>query len=174
MTETEGSAMKILLVEDDSSLAAGLSDLLRGAGHRVERVADGPSAARRGLDPSIDLILLDVMLPGLDGLDVCRRIRKARPGLPILMLTARGAEDDKVRGLDVGADDYVTKPFGTRELLARVEALRRRAESADSDPEVVEADGCRLDLGRCLAVRGRRPIALTAREVGIVRWLYRH
>src|SRR5262245_49868014 len=118
---TEGSSMKILLVEDDSSLAAGLSDLLRGAGHRVERAADGPSAVRLGLDPSITLIVLDLMLPGLDGLDVCRRVRKARPFVPILMLTARGAEDEKVRGLDVGADDYVTKPFGARELLARVE-----------------------------------------------------
>jgi DNA-binding response OmpR family regulator len=165
--------MKILLIEDDPALGPGLEDLLRAAGHEVERVVDGHTAARRGGDPSFDLIVLDLMLPGIDGFEVCHRVRKIRPAVPILLLTARGAEEDKVRGLRHGADDYVTKPFGARELLARVEALRRRAERGPAETEVLDGDGCRLDLGRCTAQRGRRSFALTAREVGILRWLHR-
>ena len=166
--------MKILVVEDDPLLRDGLVDLLRGAGHEVDLAIDGLTAAKRGLDPSLELIVLDLMLPKLDGIEVCQRVRKARPGLPILMLTARGAEDDKVRGLKVGADDYVTKPFGARELLARVEALARRVKAVPAEPEIIEADGCQFDLGRCEARRGKHLIPLTAREVGILRWLYRH
>ncbi len=166
--------MKILLVEDDPMLRDGLVDLLVGAGHEVEAIADGAEGARLGREESFDLVLLDLMLPRLDGLEVCHRLRTVRPMLPILMLTARGAEEDKVKGLRAGADDYVTKPFGARELLARVDALGRRARAAPSEPEVIEADGCVFDLGRCLATRNEREIALTAREVGILRWLYRH
>jgi two-component system response regulator RegX3 len=113
-------------------------------------------------------------LPRLDGIEVCHRLRKARPDLLILMLTAKGAEEDKVRGLKIGADDYVTKPFGTRELLARIGALGRRAKSAPAEPEIIEIDGCRLDLGHCEARRNSRAIPLTPREVGILRWLHRH
>ena len=161
-------------MEDEPLLRSGLEDLLKGAGHEVEAVADGTSAARRGAVEPFDLVVLDRMLPGLDGLEVCRRLRLARPGLPVLMLTARGAEDDKVRGLKAGADDYVTKPFGVRELLARVEALGRRAGASPAEAEVLQADGCRMDLGRCEAVRGRKAVALTPRETGILRWLHRH
>jgi two-component system response regulator RegX3 len=155
-------------------LRDGLVDLLRGAGHEVDLVTDGATAAKRGLDPGLELILLDLMLPKLDGLSVCQRLRLARPDLAILMLTARGAEEDKVRGLKLGADDYVTKPFGARELLARVDALHRRRGAAPAAPEIIENDGCRFDLGHCEARRGQAAIALTAREVGILRWLYRH
>jgi two-component system, OmpR family, alkaline phosphatase synthesis response regulator PhoP len=126
------------------------------------------------MDPELDLVLLDVMLPKLDGVEVCQRLRKARPDLPILMLTARGAEEDKVRGLKTGADDYVTKPFGARELLARIVALGRRAKSTPAEPEIIEIDGCHFDLGHCEARRGSRIISLTPREVGILRWLHRH
>jgi DNA-binding response OmpR family regulator len=166
--------MNLLVVEDEPVLRDGLVDLLRGAGHRVDFVADGLSAVKRGLDPELDLVVLDLMVPKLDGLEVCRRLRRERPGLSILMLTAKGSEEDKVRGLKVGADDYVTKPFGARELLARVEALARRIKTAPSDPEIVELDDCRFDLGRCEAQRGKKIISLTPREVGILRWLYRH
>ncbi len=166
--------MKILVVEDEPLLRDGLRDLLRGAGHTVEAVGDGLSAVGYGLDSSFDLVVLDLMLPKLDGIQVCHRLRKARPGLPILMLTAKGSEDDKVRGLATGADDYVTKPFGARELLARLEALGRRVKAAPSEPEVIEADDCRFDLGHCEAFRGKKSILLTAREVGILRWLHRH
>jgi len=166
--------MNILIVEDEPVLRAGLVDLLKGAGHRVDIAADGLTAAKRGLDPELDFILLDLMLPKLDGIEVCQRVRKARPGLPILMLTARGAEEDKVRGLKCGADDYVTKPFGARELLARIEALGRRVKTVPAEPELLMADDCQFDLGRCEASRGRKIIPLTPRECGILRWLYRH
>ncbi len=166
--------MRILVVEDDPMLRDGLVDLLSGAGHAVDAVADGAEGARRGREEPYDLVLLDLMLPKLDGIEVCRRLRTARPALPILMLTARGAEEEKVKGLKAGADDYVTKPFGVRELLARIEALERRARRTPSEPETIRSDGCEIDLGRCVARRGDREIALTAREVGILRWLHRH
>ena len=166
--------MKILVVEDDPMLREGLNDLLSGAGHEVQVAADGAVGVQKGKDEAFDLVVLDLMLPRLDGLEVCRRLRTVRPSLPVLMLTARGAEDDKVRGLKAGADDYVTKPFGARELLARVEAFERRALASPTEPEVLEVDDCTLDLGRCLARRGDEEIILTAREVGILRWLHRH
>ncbi len=166
--------MNILIVEDEPVLRDGLLDLLKGAGHRVDIAGDGLTAVKRGLDPELDLVLLDIMLPKLDGIEVCQRLRRERPGLPILMLTAKGSEADKVRGLKVGADDYVTKPFGACELLARVEAIARRVKNAPTDPETLEADGCHFDLGRCEAQRGKKTIPLTPREVGILRWLYRH
>lgn len=166
--------MRVLIVEDDKILRDGLADLLRGAGYAVEAIADGAEGLRRAIAESFDLILLDLALPGLDGIEVCQRLRVARPGVPILMLTARGSEEDKVRGLKVGADDYVTKPFGARELLARVEALSRRAAAAPREPEILESHGCRLDLGRCQATRNGEIFSLTPREAGILRWLYQH
>jgi DNA-binding response OmpR family regulator len=118
--------MRVLVVEDELGLREGLRDLLEGDGHAVTAAADGTSGAELGTREPFELVVLDLMLPGLDGLHVCRRLRAARPGLPILMLTARGAEDDKVRGLQEGADDDVTKPFSARELLACVRARARR------------------------------------------------
>ena len=166
--------MRILIVEDERSLREALVDLLTKRGFAVEAVADGLKAAERGVRPDIELVLLDLALPGLDGVEVCRRLRMARPALPILILTARGSEDDRVEGLQAGADDYLTKPFGSRELLARIEALMRRSSMAPADAESVEIDGCRLDLGRCEAMRDGGMVALTPREVGILRWLHRH
>jgi two-component system response regulator RegX3 len=163
--------MRILLVEDEPGLRDGLTDLLTGDGHDVEAAADGVTAATRGIAEAFDLIVLDLMLPRLDGMEVCRRVRAARPGTPILMLTARGAEDDKVRGLTEGADDYVTKPFSARELLARIRALGRRG-GADV-VETVDVDGACLDLARMIAIRGEARTALTPREVGMVRLLHR-
>lgn len=166
--------MKILVVEDDPMLRDGLTDLLEGAGHDVEAVGDGPAGVERGREEAFDAVVLDLMLPKLDGIEVCRRLRTVRPALPILMLTARGAEEEKVKGLEAGADDYVTKPFGVRELIARVEALGRRARIAPAEPETIEIDDCSIDLGRCIARRGEEEVTLTAREVGILRWLHRH
>jgi two-component system alkaline phosphatase synthesis response regulator PhoP len=166
--------VKILIVEDEPVLREGLVDLLAGAGHRVEAVGDGEAALARGSDPAFELVLLDLMLPKLDGIQVCRRLRELRPGLPILILTARGAEDDKVRGLGVGADDYVTKPFSTRELLARVESVGRRVEIGKEAPTTIEIDDCSIDLGRCEARRDGRCIGLTPRETNILRWLFQH
>jgi DNA-binding response OmpR family regulator len=166
--------MRILVVEDEPVLREGLVDLLRGAGHDVEAAGDGVTAGERAAREDFDLLVLDVTLPGEDGLTACRRLRRQRPHLPVLMLTARAAEPQKVQGFEAGADDYVTKPFGALELLARVEALGRRARAIPADPEVLEVDGCRLDLGRLQGRRGEREFTLTAREASIVRWLYRH
>jgi len=165
--------VRILVVEDEASLRDGIVDLLTGDGHQVVAVGDGVAGVEAGLRELFDLVVLDLMLPRLDGMEVCRRLRAARPGLPVLMLTARGSEDDKVRGLMEGADDYVTKPFSARELLARVRALGRRAPAAASLDEVL-VDGAVIDLARMIVVRGAERVALTPREVGIVRWLYRH
>jgi len=166
--------MKILIVEDDLSLRDGLVDLVRADGHEVVAVGDGEAAVKRGTAEDFDLVILDGMLPKLDGIEVCQQLRQTRPGLLVLMLTARGSENDKVQGLSAGADDYMTKPFGARELLARIGALQRRARAMPQEPDVIEADGCRFDLGKCVAQRGEESIQLTAREAGIVRWLYRH
>ena len=166
--------VRILVVEDERSLREGLTDLLHGAGHEVVAVDNGPAALETGVTEGFDLVVLDLMLPGMDGLEVCRLVRRARPDLPILMLTARGSEDDKVVGFAAGADDYVAKPFGVRELLARVEAFARRARSTPATAEVVESAGCRFDLGRHEASRDGHTEQLTPREVRILRWLYRH
>jgi len=163
--------LNILLVEDEPLLRHGLADLLEEGGHSVTAVGDGPTAVDRGGREPFDLVLLDVALPGIDGLDVCRQLRSRREELLILILTARGREEDKVRGLAAGADDYVTKPFGSRELLARLEALSRRVRR-EPTPEQIEADGCRLDLGRCVAMRSEATVPLTAREARILRLLY--
>jgi two-component system response regulator RegX3 len=164
--------MRILVVEDELGLREGLVDLLTGDGHEVEAVADGHAAVARGLAEPFELVVLDLMLPGLDGIAVCRRLRAARPELAILMLTARGSEDDVVRGLGEGADDYVSKPFGARALLARVRALGRRTPPVG--PERLALDGCEVDLGRLVVRRDGAEQTLTAREVGILRLLHQH
>jgi len=167
--------LRILLVEDEPTLRHGLVDLLEGSGHFVEAVGDGLEAAARGVSPEFDLVVLDLSLPGLDGIEVCRRLRAARPELLVLMLTARVGEDDKVAGLDTGADDYVTKPFAARELLARVDALSRRLRrDTPATPERIEFDDCLIDLGRCTAQRNGHPVNLTAREARILRLLYQN
>jgi DNA-binding response OmpR family regulator len=165
--------VRILVVEDEPSLRDGITDLLRGDGHTITAVGDGIAGVEAGLREAFELVVLDLMLPRLDGMEVCRRLRAARPGMPILMLTARGSEDDKVRGLIEGADDYVTKPFSARELLARVRVLGRRAIPHESLDEV-QVDGAVIDLARMVVMRAGEHVALTPREVGIVRWLYQH
>ena len=117
---------RILIVEDEPDIALGLEDDLRVEGHDVEVVHDGETAARRGREAGWDLILLDVMLPRKDGFDVCRELRRAHVGTPIILLTAKAQEAEKVLGLELGADDYVTKPFSPRELRARIKAVLRR------------------------------------------------
>ena len=166
-------SVRVLVVEDEPSLRDGIVDLLKGDGHDVLAVGDGVAGVEAGLRDPFDLVVLDLMLPRLDGMEVCRRLRSARPGMPILMLTARGSEDDKVRGLMEGADDYVTKPLAARELLARVRVLGRRAPASESLDEL-QIDDMVIDLARMVVVRGDTRTALTPREVGILRWLHRH
>jgi two-component system response regulator RegX3 len=167
-------AVNVLIVEDRPALRHGLVELLEEAGHRVEAVGDGLEAIRRGTAHPFDLVVLDLMLPRRDGIEVCRRLRAARPEVLVLMLTARGSEDDKVVGLEAGADDYVTKPFGPRELLARIEALDRRRRRPVGPADPVDVDGCRIDLDRLVASRDGATGPLTAREGAILRLLRHH
>ena len=143
---------RILVVEDEPGIALGLEDDLRMEGYEVEAIADGIVASRRAREGAFDLILLDVMLPGKDGFEVCREVRRAGVRTPILLLTAKTQEAEKVMGLELGADDYVTKPFGTRELRARIKALLRRGGEVQDAPRPsyrfgdVEVDFCRGEL----------------------------
>ena len=129
----------ILIAEDDANIRDGLVDLFESEGYAVTAVEDGVEALERFTGATFDLILLDVMMPGKSGYDVCREIRKTNSSVPIIMLTAKGEEIDKVVGLQLGADDYVTKPFGVHELLARVEAVLRRSVKGSKDTDLPEA-----------------------------------
>jgi two-component system alkaline phosphatase synthesis response regulator PhoP len=127
---------KILIVEDEPAMVAGLRDNFEYEGYEVISAEDGVSGLERALSDNPDLIVLDVMMPRMSGLDVCKQLKAKRPSVPIIMLTARGQEIDKVVGLELGADDYVTKPFSVRELMARVKAVLRRVSAPTAAPEV--------------------------------------
>ena len=153
---------RILIVEDEPSIALALDDDLRREGYETEVAADGDTAAQKARSREWDLILLDVMLPGKDGFEVCRELRHAGIRTPILLLTARTHEAEKVLGLELGADDYVTKPYSARELRARVKALLRR--SAAQTAEVCRFGDAELDFNRCQLRRGGKVIELTTLE----------
>ncbi|MBV9745246.1 MAG: response regulator transcription factor [Acidobacteriia bacterium] len=154
---------RILVAEDEPGIALGLEDDFTLEGYQVEVVADGVAASRRAKQGNFDLILLDIMLPGKDGFEVCRELRRGGLRTPILMLTAKAQESDKVLGLELGADDYVTKPFGTRELRARVKALLRRA-GEDSETGVYRFGEVEVDFPRGEVRRSGHAIELTAIE----------
>jgi DNA-binding response OmpR family regulator len=163
---------RILVVEDEPDIAIGLQLDLQDEGHEVEISRDGEDASRRGRETGWDLILLDVMLPHKDGFEVCRDMRRAKIRTPILMLTAKAQEAEKVMGLDMGADDYMTKPFSPRELRARVRALLRRA-APDADP-VQRFGRCEVDFARAELRRDNDPIGLTAIELKMLQTFLRH
>lgn len=154
---------QILVVEDEPDIALGLQLDLRDEGHEVEIVGDGQEASRRGREPRWDVILLDVMLPLKDGFEVCRDLRRARVRTPILMLTAKTQDAEKVMGLDMGADDYVTKPFNPRELRARIRALLRRAQP--EAPLVHRVGDCEVDFARAEIRHAGEASDLTAIEL---------
>jgi DNA-binding response OmpR family regulator len=167
----------ILLVEDEPTIRTAVRDALRAKGYEVDDTVDGAEGLRRAQQSRYDLIVLDVMLPGKDGFEVCRTLRSEGNHTPVLMLTARGQEDDRVRGLALGADDYVTKPFSVRELLARVDACLRRSDwgAPDAAPNTLSAPGVSIDLSRLEAtLDGGEPQRLTAKERDILRYLARH
>lgn len=153
---------RILIVEDEPSIALALEDDLRREGYDTELVSDGDAAVERGVAGTSDLILLDVMLPGRDGYEVCRELRRRGVDTPIVLLTARVQEAEKVLGLEAGADDYVTKPYSPRELRARVKAHLRR--SARQSGDVVRFGDAELDFTRCELRRGGRVVDLSALE----------
>ncbi|MBI2930701.1 MAG: response regulator transcription factor [Planctomycetes bacterium] len=166
---------RILIVEDDRAIAKGVADVLRLEGFDVLAAADGEAGLRLALGEAVDLVVLDVRLPRLDGFEVCRRIREDRLALPILMLTAKAQEADKVLGLGLGADDYMTKPFGIAELIARVKALLRRALVKPEEAELreVEFGRVRVDFERLRATRAGKDVTLSAREFALLRYLVR-
>jgi DNA-binding response OmpR family regulator len=169
---------RILVVDDDPTVSEVVARYLERDGYDVETVADGRVALDRALAEPPDLVVLDLMLPGVDGLEVCRRLRALAP-VPIVILTARGQESDRIVGLDLGADDYVSKPFSTKELVARVRAVLRRARGplAAAGPEAprVYVDGdLEVDIAARQARMGGEVISLTAREFELLAFLVRH
>jgi two-component system, OmpR family, response regulator RegX3 len=160
---------RILVVEDDRAISDAVDYALREAGYDVDAVGDGDVALERARDRSYDLMVLDLLLPGQRGIDVCRTLRAEQNDLPIVMLTALDAEADRVHGLDIGADDYVTKPFSIAELVSRVRSLLRRRElDRKSGGSVRSVGGLRLDVARHTAAVDGRPILLTRSEFRLV------
>jgi len=166
----------VLIVEDEESLADPLAFLLRKEGFETTVVGDGPAALAEFDRSGADIVLLDLMLPGMTGTDVCKQLR-ARSSVPVIMVTARDSEIDKVVGLELGADDYVTKPYSARELIARIRAvLRRGAESEDPGVAdgVLEAGPVRMDVERHIVSVGGRPITLPLKEFDLLEYLMRN
>jgi two-component system, OmpR family, alkaline phosphatase synthesis response regulator PhoP len=167
---------RLLLVEDEAGLVLTLTDRFRREGYAIEHAGDGPSGLERASAESFDLVILDVMLPGMDGFEVCRGLRHRGIGVPVIMLTARGHVADKVSGLKLGADDYVTKPFEMVELLARVEARLRRPTEA---PERITSPSFRfgdvtIDFRSAEVTRGGTAVDLSAREYRLLQYLVDH
>jgi two-component system response regulator ResD len=166
---------RVLVVEDDLTVAEVVLAYLRRAGYQVEHAADGREALEVAARSRPDLVVLDLMLPGLDGLEVCRRLREAGP-ICVIMLTALGAENDRVLGLEVGADDYVTKPFSPRELTLRVRSVLRRsgAPTPPGPANILRAGGLELDLTGHRASRNGAEMSLTTREFDLLAFLLAH
>jgi DNA-binding response OmpR family regulator len=155
------NAARIVVVEDEPAIRRGVADALRASGYEVAEAADGDRGLAEALRAGVDLVLLDLLLPRRDGLEVLREVRAARPTLPVIVLTARGSEDDRVRGLKMGADDYVVKPFSARELLARVEAVLRRSPGRNGPAGV---RGARL--GHAVIDLDRREVCWSGQQRG--------
>lgn len=162
----------ILVVEDDPAISKGLEKNLRFEGYQVFVASDGERGLELAVDKAPDLVLLDLMLPRLNGFEVLRELRKRRIDVPVIVLTAKGEEGDKVRGLDLGADDYVTKPFGLRELLARIEAVLRRKRRFDKTLEQVSFGAAEIDFSARVARFKGKPVDLTAREFDLLRLFF--
>jgi len=165
-------AKTVLVIEDDGPIRRGVVDALKYAGYTVFGAADGTSGLETALSSDVDMVLLDIVMPGMDGFEVLAELRKAKPAVPVIMLTARGAETDRVRGLKGGADDYVVKPFSARELLARVEAVLRRSAERPREPRTIDIAGRTVDFERRevrLPSGERRE--LTEREADVIHYL---
>jgi DNA-binding response OmpR family regulator len=165
---------RILIIEDDISILNGLKDVLIFKSYDVLTATDGESGYEMAVEKSLDLIILDIMLPKMDGFTLCKKLRDAGDITPVLMLTARGEEPDKVHGLDLGADDYVTKPFSLPELLARVRALLRRRPGEETEkvsPDSIQLGNIFLDFKKYKALKDGLPLNLTPKEFGVLRFL---
>jgi len=162
----------ILVIEDDAPIRRGVADALKFAGYTVFEAADGNAGLQSAISAEVDMVLLDIIMPGLDGFEVLAELRKVKPAVPVIMLTAKGTESDRVRGLKGGADDYVVKPFGARELLARVEAVMRRSAERPGDVTVLNVAGRTVDIRRreIRHADGSR-CELSEREADLIRYL---
>jgi DNA-binding response OmpR family regulator len=172
-TEARATA-KILIVEDEPNMVAGLRDNFEYEGYTVITAFDGVEGLQRALDESPDLVLLDVMMPRMSGLEVCKQLRAKRGSIPIIMLTARGQEVDKVVGLELGADDYVTKPFSIRELLARVKAVLRRTAVVPKEMDQHSFADVEVDLKRCRVLKSGRVIDVSSKEFELLKYFICH
>jgi len=161
---------KVLVIEDDRAIALGLRLNLRKDGHEVVLSHDGDDGLARALDKGVDLVILDVMLPGRNGFEILKEMRKSGADVPVLMLTAKGMEGDKILGLKLGADDYLAKPFGLGELLARVEALlRRKTPRDDREADRIRFGEVEVDLGAQSVARAGQPVDVTPQEFKVLR-----
>src|SRR5437667_6200701 len=165
---------RILIVEDEPAMVAGLRDNFEYEGYDVISAADGMEGLDRALADNPDLVVLDVMMPRMSGLDVCKQLKVKRPSLPIIMLTARGQEIDKVVGLELGADDYVTKPFSIRELMARVKAVLRRVSQQSPAGEVYRFSDVEVNIRSNEVRRAGRPVELSAKEFALLAYFVAH
>jgi len=166
---------RVLIIEDEPGLVLALTQRLESEGYFVEAAEDGEQGLVRGISQTFDIIILDLMLPRKSGFDVCRDLRQRGINTPVLMLTARGQIVDRVLGLKLGADDYLTKPFAMMELLARIEALLRRTMPATtSSPEVLQFGSFSVDFRRTIVTRNHKPVEMSAREFKLLRYMIEH
>ncbi len=166
---------KILIIEDEKDLVKGIKLNLSGEGYEVDWAYDGEEGLRKALDEAYDLIILDIMLPKMNGLDICRELRQKKLNIPIIMLTAKGEEVDKVVGLEIGADDYITKPFSIRELLARIKAhLRREKREGEKLPEIYSFGDVEIDFAHFKVRRKGNELNLTSLEMEILKYFIAH
>ena len=164
----------ILVVEDDLSILAGLEINLKSEGYKVIKASNGETGYTLALEEKIDLLLLDIMLPGINGFEICRKIKKEKPDLPVIMLTAKGSETDMVSGLDYGADDYITKPFSITELFARIRAVLRRRTRATKIIDNYTFENVILDFKNLQAFVNNEEISLSNREFDIMVYFIQH
>ena len=165
---------KILIVEDEPNMVSGLRDNFEFEGYQVITAGDGVSGLDRALSDSPDLVILDVMMPRMSGLDVCKQLKSKKPAIPVIMLTARGQEVDKVVGLELGADDYVTKPFSIRELLARVKAVLRRAGYVGSNQEKFAFGDVEVNVRNCQVSRCGKALDFSSKEFELLKFFLCH
>jgi len=166
---------KILIIEDEEAIRMALEDDFRLENYEVIVASDGIEGLAKAADPDIDLIILDIMLPGINGFDICKKLRNQGISTPIIMLTAKGQEIDRVLGLEIGADDYVTKPFSPRELQARVKAVLRRMETEPDDKVVNQfrSGGLEVDFRKYICRKNGKEVSLTVHEFGLLKYLIR-
>ena len=166
--------MAVLIIEDDISILRGLKDNLTFEGYQVITATDGREGLTIALEKQLDLLLLDIMLPGMNGYEICRKLKKEKPDLPIIMITARGSEMDTVAGLDIGADDYISKPFSIPELLARVRALLRRSSTENIEVETYSFGNVSLDFKKYVTTVHQKQVDLSSKEYDIMKYFIEH